>query len=273
MKPFTTSAVFGLLLAGAQARPQYGATSSSESSLVADIISQLTPFVTSTVNEALAARSPAPVAVPAVPVYQETSFSSGSAFGSSSASSAAAAASHHDEGEHFEEHPKYTYAYQVATDETQTYITQTENRDGDKVNGEYSYVDANGALVTVKYQADDVNGYTETRSEQPGFVQMRVYKAPEAKVAPAPVKAKPAPRPSGNGDLVAKIISQLTPYIKSTVSESLSARQTAPAPVYSAVPAAPVASSASSSLDSTFGVGGTNNIQVETPVYQFDAEF
>ena len=28
MKPFTTSAVFGLLLAGAQARPQYGATSS-----------------------------------------------------------------------------------------------------------------------------------------------------------------------------------------------------------------------------------------------------
>jgi len=277
MKPFTTSAVFGLLLAGAQARPQYGATSSSESSLVADIISQLTPFVTSTVNEALAARSPAPVAVPAVPVYQETSFSSGSAFGSSSASSAAAASSHHDDGEHFEEHPKYTYAYQVATDETQTYITQTENKDGDKVNGEYSYVDANGALVTVKYQADDVNGYTETRSEQPGFVQMRVYKAPESKVAPAPVKAKPAPRPaprpSGNGDLVAKIISQLTPYIKSTVSESLSARQTAPAPVYSAVPAAPVASSASSSLDSTFGVGGTNNIQVETPVYQFDAEF
>ena len=58
--------------------------------------------MTSTVNEALAARSPAPVAVPAVPVYQETSFSSGSAFGSSSASSAAADASHHDDGEHFE---------------------------------------------------------------------------------------------------------------------------------------------------------------------------
>ena len=122
-----------------------------------------------------------------------------------------------------------------------------------------------------------MNGYTETRSEQPGFVQMRVYKAPEAKVAPAPVKAKPAPRPaprpSGNGDLVAKIISQLTPYIKSKVSESLSPRQTAPAPVYATVPATPVASSASSSLDSIFGLSGTNNIQVETPVYQFDAEF
>ena len=39
----------------------------------------------------------------------------------------------------------------MATDETQTYTTQTENRDGDKVNGEYSYADANGALVTVKY--------------------------------------------------------------------------------------------------------------------------
>ena len=68
-------------------------------------------------------------------------------------------------------------------------------------------------------------------------------------------------------------ISRMSAIIKSTVSESLSARQTAPAPVYSAVPASPVASSASSSLDSTFGVGGTNNIQVETPVYQFDAEF
>ena len=165
----------------------------------------------------------------------------------------------------------------MATDETQTYITKTENRDGDKVNGKYSYVDANGALVTVKYQADDMNGYTETRSEQPGFVQMRVYKAPKPKVAPPQVKAKPTPRPapmpSGNGDLMAKIISQLTPYIKSKVSESLSPRQTAPAPVYATVPATPVASSASSSLDSIFGLSGTNNIQVETPVDKLDIEF
>ena len=138
----------------------------------------------------------------------------------------------------------------MATDETQTYITQTENRDGDKVNGEYSYVDANGALVTVKYQADDMNGYTETRSEQPGFVQMRVYKAPEPKVSPHQGKAKPTPRP-----------------------ESLSPRQTAPAPVYATVPATPVASSASSSLDSIFGLSGTNNIQVETPVDKLDTKF
>jgi len=302
MKPFTAS-VFGLLLASGsgltQARPQYGGAS-SESGLVANIIKQLTPFVQTTVEDALKSRS---TSVTSTSVSSGSSFgSSGSSFGSVSAGSAFGAggagasvgggsASGDLEGrDMFDENPKYTYAYQVASDEKQTYISQTENRDNDQVNGEYSYVDANGSLVTVKYTANDQDGYSETRDVQEGFVQMKYTGAGAGAAQTKEVTAvapRPAPRPvavrpavqSSNSDLVARIISQLTPYIKTTVTETLSANsQPAVTSVsYEAVPAVAVSgssygsSSASSSIEGRFGVEGENTINVETPVYQFDA--
>jgi len=301
MKPFTAS-VFGLLLASGsgltQARPQYGGAS-SESGLVANIIKQLTPFVQTTVEDALKSRS---TSVTSTSVSSGSSFgSSGSSFGSVSAGSGFGAggagasvgggASGDLEGrDMFDENPKYTYAYQVASDEKQTYISQTENRDNDQVNGEYSYVDANGSLVTVKYTANDQDGYSETRDVQEGFVQMKYTGAGAGAAQTKEVTAvapRPAPRPvavrpavqSSNSDLVARIISQLTPYIKTTVTETLSANsQPAVTSVsYEAVPAVAVSgssygsSSASSSIEGRFGVEGENTINVETPVYQFDA--
>jgi len=301
MKPFTAS-VFGLLLASGsgltQARPQYGGAS-SESGLVANIIKQLTPFVQTTVEDALKSRSTS---------VTSTSVSSGSSFGSSGSSFGVSAGSGFGAGgagasvggggasgdlegrDMFDENPKYTYAYQVASDEKQTYISQTENRDNDQVNGEYSYVDANGSLVTVKYTANDQDGYSETRDVQEGFVQMKYTGAGAGAAQTKEVTAvapRPAPRPvavrpavqSSNSDLVARIISQLTPYIKTTVTETLSANsQPAVTSVsYEAVPAVAVSgssygsSSASSSIEGRFGVEGENTINVETPVYQFDA--
>ena len=47
--------------------------------------------------------------------------------------------------------PKYTYSYQVSDDDEQTYLAHNEDRDGDVVTGTYSYVDPNGALITVTY--------------------------------------------------------------------------------------------------------------------------
>jgi len=299
MKPFTCS-VFGLLLAGSgltQARPQYS-SGASESGLVANIISQLTPFVQSTVAEALAARGQSSSS--SVSSISSISSSSGSSFGASGSSFGAVSGGSSSSGsvsaetrrqldgqDMFDANPKYTYAYQVANDEKQTYIAQEESRDGDQVNGQYSFVDANGALVTVKYTANDVDGYSETREIQENFVQIKslpVTKTVETNsvaLRPAP---RPAPRPAaGNSDLVARIISQLTPYIKTTVTETLSSRQSAAAPVvavqtYEAVPAVSYSSgssisSGSSSVESTFGVSGTNNIQVDTPTYQFATEF
>merc|ERR1712021_143889 len=68
--------------------------------------------------------------------------------------------------------PVYNYQYKVADDGEQTYISQEEARDGDNLSGTYSYVDADGALVTVTYEAGAM-GYSETRDKQEGFVQMR----------------------------------------------------------------------------------------------------
>merc|ERR1712106_220876 len=68
--------------------------------------------------------------------------------------------------------PVYNFQYKVADDGEQTYISQEEARDGDDVSGSYSYVDADGALVTVNYKAGAM-GYSETRDKQEGFVQMR----------------------------------------------------------------------------------------------------
>merc|ERR1711962_1950804 len=66
----------------------------------------------------------------------------------------------------------YSYQYQIADDLEQTYITQNEARDGDEVTGTYSYVDANGDLVTVNYQAGPT-GYTQTLEKQVGAVEVR----------------------------------------------------------------------------------------------------
>merc|ERR1711971_602908 len=139
--------------------------------------------------------------------------------------------------------PTYAYEYQVADEEAQTYITHQEGREDNVVTGQYSYVDPFGALITVTYIADS-NGYREERKSEANFVQIRAQPAravqepaPVSKVVlPAPVPRAPVPKPapkpvvrkvvkakpaSNDNDLVARIISQLTPFIRNTVSTSL----------------------------------------------------
>ena len=152
--------------------------------------------------------------------------------------------------------PQYQFKYQVSDEKEQTFIAHDENRDGNAVTGQYSYVDPLGALITVRYTADDVNGYTATREVQENFVTIRSKPKKEVViVAPRPA---PPPRRPDNSDLVARIISQLTPFIKKTVSDSLGARR-APRPV------AQVTSSSN-----LFGQDGENRITVDTPNYNFD---
>ena len=148
---------------------------------------------------------------------------------------------------HFQPNPTYNYEYQVADEDAQTYITHQEGREDNVVNGQYSYVDPFGALITVTYIADS-NGYREERKSEANFVQIRAQPAravqepaPVSRVVlPAPVRRAPVPKPapkpapkpvvrkvvkakpaSDDSDLVARIISQLTPFIRNTVSTSL----------------------------------------------------
>ena len=126
---------------------------------------------------------------------------------------------------------KYNYEYKVADKEEDTYISQTEQRDGDAVTGSYSYVDPNGDLVTVNYQAGPM-GYTATTDTQKGCVAVKAKKATTSSKKSSS-SASSGSRVSysssssssssvNQADLIARIISSLQPQIQSAVSSALS---------------------------------------------------
>jgi len=87
--------------------------------------------------------------------------------------------------EPFDPHPQYNYGYSVSDGLTGDSKTATETRDGDVVQGQYSLVEPDGAIRTVTYTADPVNGFNAVVDRSaPAVVKAAV--APVAKVA-APV--------------------------------------------------------------------------------------
>ncbi|CAG7829530.1 unnamed protein product [Allacma fusca] len=56
-------------------------------------------------------------------------------------------------------HPQYSYGYSVADGLTGDSKTASETRDGDLVQGQYSLVEPDGAIRTVTYTADAINGF------------------------------------------------------------------------------------------------------------------
>jgi len=120
------------------------------------------------------------------------------------------------------EDPKYTFEYKVADEVDQTYITQSEARDGEELRGTYSYVDPRGALVTVNYVAGPM-GYTEERDEQLGFVQIR---SKPTRIVP---EVAPTPPRIDQTTLIQRILALLRPQIGSAVSGALSAQRNAAA--------------------------------------------
>lgn len=56
-------------------------------------------------------------------------------------------------------HPKYSFKYGVEDHHTGDMKSVQEERDGDKVCGEYSLVEPDGSIRTVKYTADKHNGF------------------------------------------------------------------------------------------------------------------
>ncbi|XP_031343049.1 cuticle protein 19-like [Photinus pyralis] len=65
-------------------------------------------------------------------------------------------AAHHVD---YHAHPKYEFSYGVADAHTHDHHSQHESRDGDVIHGEYSLHEADGTIRTVKYTADDKNGF------------------------------------------------------------------------------------------------------------------
>merc|ERR1712083_941724 len=135
-----------------------------------------------------------------------------------------------DYNEKLSSHAQYEYGYKVADDDAQAYMAHEEVRNGQNVEGKYNYVDANGALVTVTYQAGP-DGYTENREVQDGAVQMRnipgPWEGPYADTVPAGVSAAPAPTPArsspavSQAGLIQSILQQIQPQIAGAVQAAL----------------------------------------------------
>ncbi|XP_073817872.1 cuticle protein-like [Musca autumnalis] len=82
-------------------------------------------------------------------------------------------------------HPKYNFAYQVEDAVSGDSKSQVETRDGDVVRGEYTVVDADGFKRTVKYTADDVNGFNAVVSREPIHGYQKVVEKHVAQPAPS----------------------------------------------------------------------------------------
>ncbi|XP_061394654.1 cuticle protein-like [Musca vetustissima] len=96
-------------------------------------------------------------------------------------------------------HPKYNFAYEVQDAVSGDSKSQTETRDGDVVRGEYSVIDADGFKRTVKYTADDVNGFNAVVTREPisGHVETHVAQpAPSYEVHSASAQYQQAPSTS-----------------------------------------------------------------------------
>jgi len=209
----TSKAVLALCLVGAAvAAPQLRlgglrsvssvSSVTNQDEVVTNVVSALTPSIAAAVEQALAAQAAAEAAA-------EAEARRAAAAAAEAAAAAAAAADSSSE-------VKYNFEYKVAEDEDQVYITQNEARDGDELQGTYSFVDPRGALVTVNYEAGP-QGYSETREEKLGFVEIR---SKPARVAPAPPKVDQA-------TLIQRILAILQPQIGSAVSSAIQARREA----------------------------------------------
>ena len=143
-------------------------------------------------------------------------------------------------------------------------MAHQEVRNGLNVDGTYNYVDANGALVTVTYQAGP-EGYTENREVQDGAVQMRnipgPWQGPFADTVPAGVSTSavtaaiiPARSSIDQSQLIQRILSQLQPQISGAVQTAIRS---------SSRTVQPTGSSA--------GVGGIftgdNSVRIQTPEF------
>merc|ERR1711953_1475064 len=195
---------------------------------------------------------------------------------------------------------EYNFEYKVADNEAQTYISQSEDRDGDNLTGTYSYVNPDGALITVNYEAGPM-GYSQTSSEQAGFVEIK----------PQPVKAPSSSSSFASGSkvtssssgsrfsgatstasntgfsstsssssdqsaLIAQIISALQPQISSAVQSAISS-SSATSTFVAAQPvalAAPPRARLAALPAPTGGVAGTFgdgfSVKIDTPEFNIE---
>jgi len=91
--------------------------------------------------------------------------------------------------EPFDPHPQYNYGYSVSDAITGDQKSAHEERDGDIVRGQYSLVEPDGAVRTVSYTSDPVNGFNAIVDRQAPQVAVKAvaHAAPVAVAHHAPI--------------------------------------------------------------------------------------
>ncbi|XP_075984595.1 cuticle protein-like [Anticarsia gemmatalis] len=100
--------------------------------------------------------------------------------------------------EEFDPLPQYNFGYNVADALTGDYKSQTEQRNGDLVQGQYTVADPDGTLRVVDYSADSINGFNAVVRKEP-----LVAAAPAVVAEPAVVPARIAAAPVAAAPVVA----------------------------------------------------------------------
>merc|ERR1712111_235071 len=179
----------------------------NQDQVVTEVVGVLQPQIARAVAEALAA-------------YSASTSSSSSSTGFASGSS-------RNSGEDVSARAEYNFEYKVADEAEQTYISQQESRDGDQLTGSYSYVDPNGALVTVNYEAGAM-GFSATTDKQDGFLSINSRNTATSSAGTALGSRSRTSSSSSSSSssldqnaLIAQIISALQPQINSAVQSAL----------------------------------------------------
>ena len=196
---------------------------------------------------------------------------------SSSSSTGFASGSSRNSGEDVNARAEYNFEYKVADEAEQTYISQQESRDGDQLTGSYSYVDPNGALVTVNYEAGAM-GFSATTDKQDGFLSINSRNTATSSAGAASGSRSRTSSSSSSSSssldqnaLIAQIISALQPQISSAVQSALaSSSSVSRSTVLQEAPRISSSSGRSSSIGSggvegTFGNGVS--VSIDTPEY------
>jgi len=234
----------------------------NQNQVVSDVVSALQPSIEAAIAEALASLRSSSVSS-----NTDSTFSSGNS-GLSATGGAAAVV---------EQPAQYNYEYKVADEEAQNYISKSESRDGDTLTGKYSYVDPNGDLITVNYEAGPM-GYSAVSEKQEGFVSIRKQNSGLSSAsgsssafsgfsgATSGVSSTTTTSSSSSSssfdksDLIARIIASLQPQITSAVQSALASSSTSSGYVRE--------TNRATDLSGTFGSGVSVNI--DTPEYNIN---
>merc|ERR1712165_668865 len=113
-----------------------------EAQVVSSVVSALQPSIAQAVADALAGLRTTSITSTSTSTSSKSSLAAANAAAAQKAAVASADVGPVAKAE-------YNFEYEVADNDAQTYISQSEDRDGDNLTGTYSYVNPDGALITV----------------------------------------------------------------------------------------------------------------------------